>query len=289
MSRDTNSVSVINGSTNKIDTSIAVGVSPYHVEVDTSKNRIYVSNYGSDTISVIDGSTNGVIDDVGVGRFPYNIEINPSRHIIYVTNLGSNTISEINGTSNKILVGITFNVNPPDGGYIICNEIPVSGLYINDELGSDLYCRPQANSEYKFSAWSGTMSEDLADSSVLGLKADKYGELTANFIVPTSITIPPEYFLSLYAIIISIILSPIITDLLFKRRERKQLGKFIKEIETRYETLHYDRDQCSQSLEEIRTQIINLLEKGKMNDSIYNILDGKISNYINKLNQSKPF
>ena len=83
-----NSVTVIDGNTNTIETTIQVDNFPYDLEVNPYNNRIYVTNRGSNTVSVIDGSTNQRLSNINVGESPVGISINPSDNIIYVTNLG---------------------------------------------------------------------------------------------------------------------------------------------------------------------------------------------------------
>nr|WP_308161960.1 hypothetical protein [Bacillus sp. ISL-75] len=56
-----NDVSVINGVTNTVITTIAVGTIPLGVGVNTSTNLIYVANTVSNDVSVISGATNTVI------------------------------------------------------------------------------------------------------------------------------------------------------------------------------------------------------------------------------------
>jgi YVTN family beta-propeller protein len=99
-----NTVTVIDGNTNTIETTIPVDNFPYELEVNPYTNRIYVTNRGSNTVSVIDGSTNQRLSNINVGESPVGISINPSDNRIYVTNLGkeSSYLSIIDGISNKV-------------------------------------------------------------------------------------------------------------------------------------------------------------------------------------------
>ena len=51
---DSNNVSVIDGASNTVVATVAVGSNPYGVAVNPNTNRIYVANYGDDTVSVIE-------------------------------------------------------------------------------------------------------------------------------------------------------------------------------------------------------------------------------------------
>src|SRR5215212_11671047 len=105
-----NTVTVIDGNTNIIETTIPVDNFPYDLEVNPYTNRIYVTNRGSNTVSVIDGSTNQRLSNINVGESPVGISINPSENRIYVTNLGKNSsLSIIDGISNKVTGNVELN------------------------------------------------------------------------------------------------------------------------------------------------------------------------------------
>ncbi|MFZ0513844.1 MAG: hypothetical protein WAM14_19715, partial [Candidatus Nitrosopolaris sp.] len=58
-----NTVSVINSITNRVITSIPVGVNPIGVSVNPLTNMIYVANHSDNTVSVINGTTNRIVPD----------------------------------------------------------------------------------------------------------------------------------------------------------------------------------------------------------------------------------
>ena len=76
-----NSVSVINTSTNTVSTTVTVGSSPYGVAINPAGTYAYVANHGSNTVSVINTSTNTVSATVTVGSGPFGDHIQPVRHI----------------------------------------------------------------------------------------------------------------------------------------------------------------------------------------------------------------
>ena len=63
-------MSVINGATNTVTATIAVGAEPDGVAVDATTNTIYVANNGDNTVSVINGATNTVTATIPVGPRP---------------------------------------------------------------------------------------------------------------------------------------------------------------------------------------------------------------------------
>ena len=97
-----NTVSIIDESTDKIQATIKVGSFPYGIDVNPLNNRVYVANRGSNTVSVIDGSTNLKMGDVYVGKSPIDVAVNPSSSLVYVTNIESGTVSIIDGITNTV-------------------------------------------------------------------------------------------------------------------------------------------------------------------------------------------
>lgn len=101
------SVSVVNGSTNSVVAGFKVGGSPVSLAVNPSTNRIYVADGGSSTLSVIDGATNTVIDTVSLGGGPTSVAVNPTTDLVYVAQ-GTETapyglVSVINGSTDTVI------------------------------------------------------------------------------------------------------------------------------------------------------------------------------------------
>ncbi|HEY7079455.1 MAG TPA: beta-propeller fold lactonase family protein [Nitrososphaeraceae archaeon] len=97
-----NTVSIIDESTDKVQATIKVGSFPYGIDVNPLNNRVYVANRGSNTVSVIDGSTNLKMADVHVGKSPIDVAVNPSSNLVYVTNIESGTVSVLDGITNTV-------------------------------------------------------------------------------------------------------------------------------------------------------------------------------------------
>lgn len=88
-----------------VTATVAVGVNPSGIAVDTSTNLIYASNYGLNgtfpsTLSVINGSNNLLIATITVGVNPAAVGVDSQTHKIYVANYNSTDVSVITGTSN---------------------------------------------------------------------------------------------------------------------------------------------------------------------------------------------
>ncbi len=101
---ESDSVSVISGSSNSVITTIKVGTDPSTVVFDASNGKLYVLNFDVGTVSIVMGSTNKVIktvpvDPLGVGPF-----IDPKNGFLYVgSSSGSvSSVSAINPTTNAV-------------------------------------------------------------------------------------------------------------------------------------------------------------------------------------------
>ena len=98
-----NSVSVIDGSTNTVVNTDTVGSFPQAVAANPNANRIYVGVFGStDQLSVINGATNQVKQfQIGKSGVATGLTVNPSTASVYICNPVSNLVV-FNGKTNKI-------------------------------------------------------------------------------------------------------------------------------------------------------------------------------------------
>jgi YVTN family beta-propeller protein len=127
-----NSISVIDGSTDIIGSTIQVGNFPYDLEVNPFNNRVYTTNRVSNSVSVIDGSTNQRLANINVGDSPVGISINPADNLVYIANLNSRSLSIIDSIDNEVTETIELNdfvyglaVNP------LTNLVYISNLVNN--------------------------------------------------------------------------------------------------------------------------------------------------------------
>lgn len=105
-------LSMINGSTNKVVATVAVGNGTDPVAVDPSTDRVYEADTGLSAVSVIDAATGQDISTVTVGNSPDGIAVNPSTDMVYVANEFSDTVSVINGSTNGVIATIPVGPNP---------------------------------------------------------------------------------------------------------------------------------------------------------------------------------
>jgi YVTN family beta-propeller protein len=134
-----NSVSIIDGSTNTILGNVENVTSPVSVDVDPIRSWIYVTNIDTNTLSKIDAVTNKVVKNVTVGTHPYSVKTSGGREYkIYVTNIGSNTVSVIDGISFKLIKNIHVGkfpvgiaVNPKTNKVYVTNHLSNTISVIN--------------------------------------------------------------------------------------------------------------------------------------------------------------
>ncbi len=107
-----NSVSVINPSTNAVADTIAVGSTPVDVAISPSGSTAYVVNAGSSSVSVINTATQTVAATITVGLAPAHVAATPNGAEAYVTNVGSNSVSVINTSTNAIVATIPVGYGP---------------------------------------------------------------------------------------------------------------------------------------------------------------------------------
>jgi DNA-binding beta-propeller fold protein YncE len=112
------SVAVIDGNTLSTNfvTICSVGTYPSDVQLDTTRNKVYLPCSGRNngqgystglSVAILDGATNS-ITPVAIGDYPEGAAVNPTTDTVYVENAGDNTVSVIGGNTKLQLV----NVNP---------------------------------------------------------------------------------------------------------------------------------------------------------------------------------
>lgn len=134
-----NTVSVIDLSTNTILDTIPVGITPRGLAYDPINHQVYVSNFMSGTVSVIDATTDTVITTIVTGFGPFGMNIKSDTNQLYVANFGSGTISVIDTLTNTVidtiivggnsLVDVTVNTNT---NRAYASEFFTNKLYVID-------------------------------------------------------------------------------------------------------------------------------------------------------------
>lgn len=85
-------ISVIDGSNNIIVDTLE-NIEPQRIEVDEQTNTIYVSGYGG--LTVVDGESRQVRNQITTGEFSEGVALNPNTGLLYVANARDNSVSVI--------------------------------------------------------------------------------------------------------------------------------------------------------------------------------------------------
>jgi len=136
-------VTVIDGASNGVVATVAVGTSPRALCHNPANNKIYCANYGSRSVTVIDGATDSLITTATVGRYPKAIYYNPINNKVYCGNLGDATVTVIGGADNQVLrtVGVgwgprAFCHNPDQNRVYVANGSGMSISVLRDSMTS---------------------------------------------------------------------------------------------------------------------------------------------------------
>jgi YVTN family beta-propeller protein len=117
--RGSDTISVINGSTNSIIDEISMDtVAPSGIIYNAVNNYIYVTSAGSNTVSVINGTTNAVVENIPVGMVPNGIAYDQSNGNVYVSNFMNGTISIIDGLKNNVTDTIILDTGSTPNGIL---------------------------------------------------------------------------------------------------------------------------------------------------------------------------
>ncbi|WP_081077670.1 YncE family protein [Burkholderia stagnalis] len=116
-----NTISVIDESTNVIATTIAVGAGPVSIAILPDGTRVYVANSISNNLSVIDTTSNTVVATIPVGLGPVSIAFTPGGGRAYVANARAQSVSVIDTGTLKVIATVQVGNQPnkvavsPDG------------------------------------------------------------------------------------------------------------------------------------------------------------------------------
>ncbi|MHB8360704.1 MAG: YncE family protein, partial [Thermoplasmataceae archaeon] len=131
---NSNNISVINSTTNLIETSIIVGSKPVGISYDPQNENMYVTNVCSNNISVINSTTNLIETSIIVGSKPVGISYDPQNANMYVTNACSNNVSVINSTTNNVVTSIKVGRVPIRISY----DSHDTYMYVTNEYSSSI-------------------------------------------------------------------------------------------------------------------------------------------------------
>ena len=75
---------------------------------------------------------------------------------------------------------------------------------------------------------------------------------------------------------------------LLKNRKRGALSSYLERIDSTYNEYAVDREECRTRLERLKRDVIELLNKGKIDEGHFLMLDEKITQYLKDLTLASP-
>ena len=105
-------VTVIDGATNQVITTMRAGSGPYALCSNPQDNKVYCANYDSHSVTVIDGASNQVITTVAAGSGPCALCYNPQDNKVYCANPATNDVTVIGGASDSVVKTMPVGIGP---------------------------------------------------------------------------------------------------------------------------------------------------------------------------------
>jgi YVTN family beta-propeller protein len=313
-----NTVSIIDPATNAVIKDIVVGNFPIFIYIygdtiygdtvyhDTMYedtiygDNIYVANAGSNTVSVINSTTNTVIKNITVGNAPFSIDAHGDS--IYVANYFSNTVSVIDSVTNEVVAGVKFDINPFEGGQIICNglDAPINRYFY---VSSGTECVAKPNNGFEFSSWTQNLAQNSTITinastpsnslwtpllDIFGVKSNdpaanltvnRFGNFTAYFrALPPPV--PAEYWASLFTVVVTalvgLLLIPAAVRWLKSKKQTSRLNSFHQQMALVFADGKMDENDTNQ-LNILNKNISDSYAAGKINNEQYTHLKNEVS------------
>ena len=137
-----NTISVINGSNDKIIENIDVSNNPLHVAVNQIHNLVYVTHPNS--LSIIDAKNNTLIDKISISvKEPMSLSVNEVAGRIYIADGISKNVSVIDSNNNKEVYVIATIDKPFDKTKYIGSGVTLdpfkNRIYIVNDVNSSIF------------------------------------------------------------------------------------------------------------------------------------------------------
>jgi YVTN family beta-propeller protein len=107
-----NTVSVIDVTTDTVVKTIPVGPGPGPILFSPNFTKAYVGNFNANTVSVIDSAAMSVSRTVTVGSGPCNFAFTPNGAKAYVTNFNSNSVTVLDVNTDTVLKTVVVGAGP---------------------------------------------------------------------------------------------------------------------------------------------------------------------------------
>ena len=208
-------------------------------------------------------------------------------NLVYVPNPFCNTISEINGTTNKLNYAVTFTSDPPTGT-ISCNSslLKLKNEYRRFDEGRTLFCNTDywlGNGLYplRFGSWSGLVN---SNGTSVKLTVSRSGTLTAHFIE----ILPHDIMNSIYVAVLAAAGGWSLRAFAIRRREKLQ-ERWLEIINSEYNRLSNNRDECLRRLAEIREDVMHMYADGTIPKHYFEKLDKQIARFESSVKDTEGY
>ena len=103
---------VIDGATDSVIATVAVGGLPWALCYDSQNNSIYCANAGSDDVAVIDGATSQVVATVATDDGPWALGCDLQENKVYCANSRGNSVTVIDAATNQVAATVAAGTSP---------------------------------------------------------------------------------------------------------------------------------------------------------------------------------
>jgi len=195
-------VTVIDGASDEILATVAVGEQPDNLVYNPVNNKVYCLNrihFG--TVTVIDGARNAVLATVPVGDYASDLVYNPTSNRVYCSNWEGANVTVIDGATNQVVTTITVGEGPgsllhnPSGNVVFCAMAGTDSVTVIDGATNvvlatvgvgwapwELVLNPAQNRVYVANSYSSSIS--VLRGSLTGV--EKGRALDAPRVTPTA-------------------------------------------------------------------------------------------------------
>ncbi len=112
LSNDSNIISIVNTTLNRVVGNITVGWKPWEMAYDPLNGLLYATDAGSNNVTIVNLTTDRAIGNISVGNVPYGITYDSSNHDIYVADDGGGAVSVIDPSTARVIATVPTGGNP---------------------------------------------------------------------------------------------------------------------------------------------------------------------------------
>ena len=112
VTKQDNSLYVIDLKTKKVDIKIALGSEAYTCILTPDNSKLYISLWGKDQVVAYDTKKNEIVDSILVGDIPNDLCVTHNAKYLFVSNANDNTVSVIDLKKNIVIESLNSAVHP---------------------------------------------------------------------------------------------------------------------------------------------------------------------------------